>query len=291
LPPRREGRGARRPFRDFRLTRERVVVVVLALTVVAQASLILWARAWERTGLSPAEGNASIGVQDRRLPVPSAQGRAELRIQSEPPGATVTVDGTRRGATPLALDDVGPGEHEVVVEGRRTTLRQPVRVTAGETASLLVLLAPPARPRAPATAAGGEGRLSVRSPLELRIFEHDRLVGTSAMGSVPLARGSHRLVLRNEEVGFEETRTVTLAPARTTTLDVEIPSRPVAINATPWAEVLVDGSRVGETPIGALLLPLGSHTVVLRHPQLGEKSIRLVVKTGEPTRASVDMRR
>ena len=40
----------------------------------------------------------------------------------------------------------------------------------------------------------------------------------------------------------------------------------------PWADVYVDGRYAGQTPLGALRVPPGRHTIVLRHPQLGEKT-------------------
>jgi hypothetical protein len=132
--------------------------------------------------------------------------------------------------------------------------------------------------------------LTVRSPIELRIFEGDRLVGTSAMDRVLLGPGSHRLTLRNDELAFEETRTVTVTPGRTTALDIRPPDQRVAINAVPWAEVWVDGRRVGETPIGALQLRLGSHTLAFRHPTLGQKSLQVTVKGNQVPRVSMDMR-
>jgi hypothetical protein len=48
---------------------------------------------------------------------------------------------------------------------------------------------------------------------------------------------------------------------------------------------------VGETPIGALRLPLGEHIVMFRHPALGERSAQVIVRGNEPARVSVDMRR
>ena len=52
---------------------------------------------------------------------------------------------------------------------------------------------------------------------------------------------------------------------------LELPNGTVNLNASPWAEVWIDGQRVGETPIGNLSVPIGPHEVVFRHPQFGEK--------------------
>jgi hypothetical protein len=55
----------------------------------------------------------------------------------------------------------------------------------------------------------------------------------------------------------------------------------------PWATVSIDGNTVGETPLGNVSLPLGEHQIVFRHPQLGERTQKVVVKANAPTRVSV----
>ena len=63
------------------------------------------------------------------------------------------------------------------------------------------------------------------------------------------------------------------------------------INALPWAEVYIDGARVGDTPLANVMLPIGDHEIVFRHPQLGEKRQAARLTQREPLRVSVDMRR
>jgi hypothetical protein len=69
-----------------------------------------------------------------------------------------------------------------------------------------------------------------------------------------------------------------------------LPRAPLSINAIPWAEVFIDGTRVGETPLGNLPQTLGAHEIVFRHPQLGERRLSIVVTTKDKNRISVDMR-
>jgi serine/threonine-protein kinase len=64
----------------------------------------------------------------------------------------------------------------------------------------------------------------------------------------------------------------------------------VSINAVPWAEVFIDGTRVGETPLANVQQTLGPHEVVFRHPQLGERRVNTVITLKETNRISVDMR-
>jgi PEGA domain len=63
------------------------------------------------------------------------------------------------------------------------------------------------------------------------------------------------------------------------------------LNAVPWAEVWVDGEKIGETPIGNLSLSLGPHEVVFRHPELGEQRHAALVTLKTPARLSVDLRK
>jgi serine/threonine-protein kinase len=75
-----------------------------------------------------------------------------------------------------------------------------------------------------------------------------------------------------------------------TPLTLALPRGVVNLNATPWAEVWIDGQRVGETPIGNLSVTIGAHEIVFRHPQLGEKRHAVSVTAGAPVRLSVDMK-
>ncbi len=105
-----------------------------------------------------------------------------------------------------------------------------------------------------------------------------------------LAAGKHDLELVNETLGYRSTRSVQVLPGKVARIAIDLPKGIVNLNATPWAEVWVDGQRVGETPIGNLSIPIGSHEVVFRHPQFGEKRHAISVTAGAPTRVSVDMK-
>jgi PEGA domain-containing protein len=63
-----------------------------------------------------------------------------LDVRTEPANAKVTVDGRPRGATPLVLRDLAPGDHEVLLEAGRQKIRQTVRIEPGMTSQLVVPL-------------------------------------------------------------------------------------------------------------------------------------------------------
>ena len=56
------------------------------------------------------------------------------------------------------------------------------------------------------------------------------------------------------------------------------------MNARPWAEVTLDGSSVGQTPLSNLLVTVGTHELVFRHPQFGERRQSVVVTAKGPNR-------
>jgi hypothetical protein len=95
----------------------------------------------------------------------------------------------------------------------------------------------------------------------------------------------------SDELGFRAQRTVTVRSGAATDIRLELPAVTLSVNAQPWAEVFVDGERVGETPIGTLSRPVGRHEIVLRHPELGERRRTVTLTTNGPNRISVDMRR
>jgi PEGA domain len=208
-----------------------------------------------------------------------------LRVESQPAGAKVIVDGTDRGVAPVTVTELLPGDHEVVLQTAAGSARHVVNVQAGGTASLVT-------PVAAAAAAAGpvSGWLTVKSPFSLEIREEGRLIGTSDADRLMMAAGRHEIQLVSETMGYRVTRVVQVQPGKVESIKVELPNGVLNLNATPWAEVWVDGNRVGETPIGNLSVPIGPHEVVFRHPQFGEKRHAISVTLNGPMRLSVDMK-
>ena len=62
------------------------------------------------------------------------------------------------------------------------------------------------------------------------------------------------------------------------------------MNASPWAQVWIDGTQVGDTPLGDLSVPIGPHEFWFRHPQFGEKRYAVSVTLIQPVYLTVDMR-
>jgi hypothetical protein len=207
-----------------------------------------------------------------------------LVIHSQPAGAQVTVDGVERGTAPITIEELSPGDHEVVLRNAEGSSKHVVKVLAGTTASLV----------APVVGVSGDGPVSgwvkVTAPFTVEIFENGKLLGTTDSDRLMMAAGRHVLTLVNETLKYREQKIVAVAPGKVAAFRIELPKGSVNLNAMPWAEVFIDGKRVGETPIGNLEVPIGPHEIVFRHPQLGEKRHAISVTAAAPVRLSVAMK-
>jgi serine/threonine-protein kinase len=106
-----------------------------------------------------------------------------------------------------------------------------------------------------------------------------------------IAAGRHDLVLRNDQLGFESARALSVAPGQIAAVDIVAPTARLNVNARPWADVSIDGEPVGQTPMANLELAVGTHEVVFRHPQLGSRTERIVVSARAVNRVAVDFNR
>src|SRR5262249_32185646 len=162
-------------------------------------------------------------------------------------GAPVTVDGVARGRSPVLVENLKPGDHIVVLESEFGAVRHTVTVAAATTASLVV-------PLTPADGAPVSGWLSVSAPVDVQIMENKRLLGTSQSDRIMVSAGRHEIEIVNDVLGYRTVRTVQVPAGRVIPIRIEWPRGTIAVNAVPWAEVWIDGDRIGETPIGNVSL-------------------------------------
>jgi len=194
------------------------------------------------------------------------------------------VDGRVLGKSPLTAEGLSPGPHTVVLENELGQVTQRVTIEAGTTASLVV---PMTAPRG----APVSGWIAVNAPVDVQLFENERLLGSSQTDRIMVSVGRHELEIVNEALGYRATRTVNVTPGQVSAIKLDLPKAPMALNAVPWAEAWVDGERVGETPIGGVSVSIGPHEVVFRHPELGERRVVTTVTLAAPAKVSVDMRK
>lgn len=240
-----------------------------------------------------------------------APAMATLAVQSNPPGVPVFVDGIERGMTPARVT-LAAGPHILELRGRGVPRVIPVTLTTGAEVSQYLEFAEAPLPEQPLTVPGPAaptpapaatvaatpdpsaaplaGWITVKLPFAVEIRENGRLLGSTDADRLMLAAGRHELEFVNATLAFSVTRTVQVAPGKVTAIPLELPKGVVNLNAAPWAEVWIDGTRVGETPIGNLSVAVGPHEIVFKHPQFGEKKHAVSVTVGTPVRLSIDMK-
>jgi serine/threonine protein kinase len=227
-----------------------------------------------------------------------------LAVNSNPAGAQVIIDGNPKGATPLTLE-LPPGDHVMVLSANGQARTIPVSIAAGAQVSQFIELptntlaeaappapiAPPAPAANPATPLVVAGWISITAPIDVQVYEGGRLVGTSQSQRIMLGVGRHELALSNETLGYKASRVVQVTEGKVTPIAIELPKGTLALNANPWAEVWVDGEKVGETPIGNVPVSIGTHDVLFRHPQLGEQRHAVTVTLAGPARVSAEFKK
>lgn len=219
----------------------------------------------------------------------AAASTGALRVDTGSAPATVFVDGVEAGVAPLSNAQLPAGSHSVRVAFRGgAVVERQVLVPAGETLSL-VLEAP--APRTVVPAGPVSGWVHVESAFDVEVRHHDELIGTSASARIMLPAGAQTLELVNTALGYRAQVKASVAPGRIATIRVETPRVAVAVNAQPWAEVVVDGRVHGETPLATLMLPIGVRQVVLRHPEFGERIETVTVRATGINRVVADLRK
>jgi hypothetical protein len=244
-----------------------VAAAVVVLAVGAFAG-----RPYFTGGTAPA---ATEAPPPEAPPVTSATKGGGLHIDTQPAGATVLLNGEDVGRTPLKLEDVKPGRHVVTLSTESAVVKRTVRIEAGKTVTLDVPVY--------------SGWVAIYSPIRLHISEGSRMLGTTETTRVMLSPGRHELTLTNRELGYSAKETVDIVAGEERVLNIE-PKGTVSVNALPWAEVWVDGTRMGETPLANLEVPLGTREFVFKHPTYGERRLTTTVTSKSPP-LSVDFTR
>ena len=105
-------------------------------------------------------------------------------------------------------------------------------------------------PAVPGRGTGRDGLISLIAPVPAQVFADGKLIGTMERGVFKLPVGPHDLELVNDEFGYRARQRVMVNPARTAQVRLAAPTGTLSINAVPWAEVWIDDTPAGQTPIG-----------------------------------------
>jgi serine/threonine-protein kinase len=123
-----------------------------------------------------------------------APASSPLEVDSSPSGATVWVDGVAVGATPVTLEDLSPGEHEIAVVKEGFVRATEVVTPAPDTLPLVFALQP------------ARALLSIAStPSPAAVLVDGKEVGRTPLAELALEEGIHQVEVRHP--GHESFRT------------------------------------------------------------------------------------
>jgi len=143
----------------------------------------------------------------------------------------------------------------------------------------------------PAVIPPKSGGFRISSSIELHVLDGERVLGSSQDGPIMARAGRQEFEFVNSVIGYRVRRQVDVKAGQITSLSIVVPNGTLNINATPWAAVWIDGTAYGETPLGNLSIVPGEHEIVFRHPQLGERREKILVRPETPARVAISLQR
>jgi len=244
----------------------RGVMAAAALVVAYFAIPYAWQALPSFSKTAPPSATAAKPT-DTKAPAaaPAAGGRKAggIRVKTTPAGARVLVDGKARGVSPLTLTDIAPGNHEVVLESNAGTIQRTVTVAASQTAEIEESIF--------------SGWVAVYAPFEVAISENGRVLRPDERNQFLLPPGVHQIRLSNKQLGYDSTQRVEVKPGETFALRLTPDPSKLTVTASDAAEVWLDGAKVGDTPVTAFPVPLGSHDLVVKRVSGGEKRFPITI--------------
>ena len=128
---------------------------------------------------------------------------SSIAVETEPVGATISVDGKRAGAAPLTISEVTPGEHvvEASLAGFQSVKRTVNASTEGD--RLMILLTLPAKKVPVEVAQARQGKLTLSTDPWTHVSLNGKMLGDTPLIELPLPAGRHRLQLSNEQAKID----------------------------------------------------------------------------------------
>ncbi len=211
-----------------------------------------------------------------KMRFPEAGERGGLMISTYPSKGKITVDGVTRGEAPLKVTDLQPGTHTLLVETPLGAQEQDVVVQPGRVSQLSVPTV---------------SWVKVEAAVDLSVYDNGRLLGNGGSSPVQVAPGRRNLDFVNKQLGLKVRQYVDAVAGQVVTVPVELPTGMMNLYADQTAEVSVDGTVVGQTPLPSLQVPLGSHEVVFRNPKFNELRYTVMVTLNAPVKLNVSFRK
>jgi hypothetical protein len=140
----------------------------------------------------------------------------------------------------------------------------------------------PATPTPPRRRASSVARLNLTANLPAVAFLDGRRLGTLPLSRAKVPAGKHHLRVTATGLDALHEERLVLTGGAALTREVRFAKGKLNIDAEPWADVWVDGARMGQTPLAGREVWEGTHAVRLAGPA-GSKTLSVRVRAGRTT--------
>jgi hypothetical protein len=217
-------------------------------------------------------------LETYRLIVMRAKGLGVLRIETDPPGAAIFLNGKYVGVTPRNIGGQRKGDYDLeLTKDGFVPIRMKVHIRAGETKRISQELV-------------RFGHVQVTSsPRGARVMLDGKYTGKLTPATLELPPGRYRIgvSLPGEP---EREKEVLVESGSTVKVRFDLIRRgygELIIDADPWAEVFLDGKRVGYTPLWLKRVTTGRHKLRFTNPDHPDIEREIILKRGEVGRVKV----
>ncbi|MEZ4846021.1 MAG: serine/threonine-protein kinase [Bdellovibrionota bacterium] len=205
-----------------------------------------------------------------------------VKIESNPAGAKVLIDGQESGQfTPTIIDEL-PFEKEVEISLQKDGYKSySKKLMIKETSQDLSV---DLKKRGPTL------KLNV-VPNNAAIYLNKKSYGKTITDLTK----NQTYTLRVEAKGYQPDERKIKIDGDQLELDIELKKKEtqtgtISISATPWATVIVDGKIIGTSPILNYTIGVGKRTVIFRHPDFPDVTKTINIKFNEAHKLIVDLR-
>ena len=208
-----------------------------------------------------------------------------LTVETQPPGAAITIDGMARGVTPITLS-LNPGAHNMTVGSSGDERVVPLNIAPGAQVSQyfeMKMSEPIAM----------TGLAVVTDPPGARISVDGQARGNAPLTISDLRAGEYRVTATSESGSAE--RTVRVEEGAVASLVFALPRVGASLGGwisvkAPFAvDVLENAEVIGTGDIAKMMLPAGRHDIVLVNRALDYREARRIdVAAGSTTDVRID---
>jgi PKD repeat protein len=220
-----------------------------------------------------------------------------LTISSTPPGAMVFIDNVAKGITPVTLTDTAIGTHQLLLRKagfddypRSIVIEPATPVTVGATLSKSL-------PESTIPPSASLGSIAITSfPAGAMVDVDATYRGTTPLILPEIPTGNHRVTLSFK--GYDDwNHTVSVGSGQMAAINAELEATKeitgsLAVTTDPsGAEIYIDGTFKGVSPVTIQGLSAGMHTVLLTLQDYTDNSTTITITSGQALKYTAGLKK